>query len=442
MTVQKTNLRRYSNYFWQYAILIIFVLIIIVPLVTIAFGSLKTRSEYAGFPYQPPNPIRWENYIRILSTDIFWGMLRNSLIVMVGTVVGVVFFSSLADFIGPKLLYLGSMSVGAVLSLAFALFARDYLSGLILYTLVGVSLGGTYTTGLMILAGHYPVQRRGMAIGSFIASTSFGYALSLVLSGIALPLGGYRLAFLITCLGPMAGSILGWISLMKTQVQVENRQKQQRFVKEVLENRPAMLLIGSYTFHSWELLGMWAWTPAFLASCFVFSGAEGLKAAGWGSYINALFHVTGLFASFSMGMLSDRLGRARVILILSALSGACSFVFGWSIGWPLVLVIGIGLIYGFSALGDSPVLSAGLTEVVRTSYVGAAFGLRSLVGFGAGALSPLVFGAILDWTNPTVSGMQRSTWGWAYSVLGLGGVFAAVAAHRLGKIQAKDKRNV
>ncbi|MBE7555966.1 MAG: carbohydrate ABC transporter permease [Anaerolineales bacterium] len=99
MTIQKTNLRRYSNYFWQYAILIIFVLIIVVPLVIIAFGSLKTRSEYAGFPYQPPDPIRWENYIRILSTDVFWSMLRNSLIVMVGTVVGVVFFSSLAAFI-------------------------------------------------------------------------------------------------------------------------------------------------------------------------------------------------------------------------------------------------------------------------------------------------------------------------------------------------------
>ncbi|HXV97541.1 MAG TPA: carbohydrate ABC transporter permease [Anaerolineae bacterium] len=99
MTIQKTNLRRYINYFWQYAILIIFVLIVTVPLVTMAFGSLKTRGEYAGFPYQPPDPIRWENYIRILSTDVFWGMLRNSLIVMIGTVVGVVLFSSLAAFV-------------------------------------------------------------------------------------------------------------------------------------------------------------------------------------------------------------------------------------------------------------------------------------------------------------------------------------------------------
>lgn len=91
--------RRYINYLWQYAILIIFVLIIFVPLITMVFGSLKTRTEYAGFPYQPPDPVRWDNYIRILSTDIFWQMLRNSLIVMIGTVVGVVFFSSLAAFV-------------------------------------------------------------------------------------------------------------------------------------------------------------------------------------------------------------------------------------------------------------------------------------------------------------------------------------------------------
>lgn len=357
----------------------------------------------------------------------------------IGYAVSLVVFSNLADIVGPKPLYLGSMSVGAILSLAFALFARDYLSALILYTLVGMSLGGTYTTGLMILADHYPVQRRGMAIGFFIASSSLGLALSLVLSGIAFPIGGYKLSFLLTCLGPLVGSILAWISLMTTQVSVEKRQKQQRFVKEVLGNRPAMLLISGYTFHSWELLGMWAWTPAFLASCLVFSGEEGLKAAGWGSYINALFHVTGLLASFSMGMLSDHLGRARVILMLSGMSAVCSFVFGWSMGWPLILVIAIGLIYAFSALGDSPVLSAALTEVVKTSYVGAAFGLRSLLGFGAGALSPLVFGAILDWTNPIAAGMQYHNWGWAYSILGLGGLCAVVTAYIFGMIQTKNK---
>jgi len=107
MTIKNTNIRRYVNYFWQYTILIIFVLIIFVPILTLVWGSLKTRGEYASFPYQPPNPVRWENYISILSTNVFWRMLRNSLIVMVGTTVGVVFFASLAAFIFARAQFRG-----------------------------------------------------------------------------------------------------------------------------------------------------------------------------------------------------------------------------------------------------------------------------------------------------------------------------------------------
>ena len=349
-----------------------------------------------------------------------------------GYAISLVICSILADTVGPKPLYLGSMSAGAVFSLAFALFARDYLSALCLYTLVAFALGGTYTTGIMILADHYPVQRRGMAIGFFIASSSLGYAASLFLSGIALPIGGYKLSFLLTCSGPLAGAILSWIVLLKTPVSVEKRGKEQRFVKEVLKNRAAMALIFSYSMHSWELLGMWAWTPAFLSTCLAIKGTEGLRAAGLGAYISGSFHLLGLLASFSMGTLSDRFERAHVIIGLSGMSAACSFIFGWSIGWPFILVLGIGFVYGFSSLGDSAVLSVALTEVITPSYLGAAFGLRSLVGFGAGAISPVVFGAILEWTNPLRSAQEYYlTWGWAFSMLGLVGFGAFLAAYRL-----------
>jgi raffinose/stachyose/melibiose transport system permease protein len=102
-----SNFRKYLNLSWQYAILIIFVLIIFVPVLVMIWGGMKTRGEFATYPYQPPNPIRWENYITILSTDTFWVMLRNSLIVTVGTVVGVVFFASLAAFIFARTQFRG-----------------------------------------------------------------------------------------------------------------------------------------------------------------------------------------------------------------------------------------------------------------------------------------------------------------------------------------------
>ena len=349
----------------------------------------------------------------------------------IGYAVSMVLLSWLADRVGAKLVYVWSSIIGAVFSLAFALLARGYLSGLILYTLVGISLAGTYTTGLMILSERYPRERRGMASGLFVASTSFGFALSLILTGIAMPLGGYRLAFLVTGSGPLIAAVVIWITLANTPVSITPRRKEQKFTKEVLENRPAMLLINGYTCHNWELQGMRSWIPAFLFSSLVLRGVDKLNAAGFGAYITAGFHLTALLASFSMESLSDRLGRARVLVTLAAISSICSFVLGWVVAWPLLLVVAIGLVYAFTTLGDSPVLSAALTEVVEPSYLGAAFGLRSLIGFGAGALAPLVFGVVLDWANPGKAGsVEYASWGWAFCTLGLAGLGAVWAAYR------------
>lgn len=355
--------------------------------------------------------------------------------------VSLVIFSSLADLWGAKRVYLGSMTAGAVSAVFFALFARDYYSGLILYSLVGLCLGGSYTTGLMILSERYATSKRGMAMGFFIASTSAGYTLSLLISGLALPLGGYKLSFFLTCLGTPIGAAVAWLALWRTKNTVVMRQGKRGFVGDVVKNKPAMLLIAGYCFHNWELQGMWTWTPAFLAACFAFGGAEALQAAGLGSYASAFFHFTGILASFSMGLLSDRRGRAVMLLVLSGISSICSFLFGWTFGWPLIITIGLGAIYAFSSLGDSPVLSAALSEAADPAYLGAALGLRSLLGFSAGAAAPLVFGLILDWTNPAAIGRLYAHWGWAFSSLGLLGLGAVVVAF-VYKRQLQSRNNL
>ncbi len=359
----------------------------------------------------------------------------------IGYAVSLVVCSSVADRISPKRLHLWSLFAAGVFSLIFALFARGFASALILHTIVGISLGGTYTTGVMIIADQYAARHRGMAVGFFIASTSCGYAFSLAISGVAIPVGGTKLSFLLTCFGPMLGWFLAWVTLRRTAVPAPGRRKEQRFTREVLGNRPAMLLIWGYTCHNWELLGMWSWTPAFLAACLALTGSTEVSAAGYGAYITASFHFVGLLASFSMGTLSDRMDRARILLALAAASMACSFLFGWSAGWPLVLVVGIGLVYAFTALGDSPILSAALTEEVDAAYLGAALGFRSLVGFGAGAVAPVAFGVVLDWANPMIHGQRvYADWGWAFSVLGLGGAGAVWAALRFGRSRRQKMR--
>ena len=330
--------------------------------------------------------------------------------------------SELADRVGARRVFAAGTIACAVGATVFAAFARDYWSALVLYTLLALALGGTYTTGMLLIAESVPVARRGRAMGFYIAGHSLGLALALILTGVAIPRGGYPLAFWLLAAGPLAGGLIAWPALHATRNVVTPRDRG-HFTGSVLRNRPAMLVIAGYTFHSWEVLGMWAWTPAFLAACFVATGSGLDQGAGQGAYLTALFHVMGTFASGIAGLLADRFGRTPVILAMATASTACSFAFGWLLGTPLPLVTAVGLLYGFAALGDSPIYSTAITEVVEPAYRGAALALRSLTGYAAGALAPLLFGAVLDWKGDG----SPSAWGFAFMTLGAAGVVAVAA---------------
>jgi MFS family permease len=332
--------------------------------------------------------------------------------------------SALADRVGARRVFLVGTVTSAVAAAAFAMFARDYWSGLWLYTLVALTLGSTYTTGILLVAENVPVERRGRAMGAYLAGHSLGLALALMLAGAAIPRGGYVLTFWLLALGPVLGGAVAWVAVGSTANVITPRATGQRFGGEVLRNRPAMLVIAGYTFHSWELLGMWAWTPAFLAACFVAAGTELTRGAGLGAYMTSLFHLTGMLAALLAGVFADRFGRTPVILIMATISAACSLVFGWLIGASLALIVGVGLLYGFAALGDSPIYSTAITEVVAPAYRGSALALRSLLGYGAGAIAPLLFGAILDWFGVKTT----AAWGWAFVSLGIAGLGAVLSA--------------
>lgn len=93
--------------FWQYLLLTLIVILVVVPIYMIVIGGLKTRGELMTQPYTFPSPIRWENYSRILGQPQFWGMLVNSLIVMFSTTAIVVFVCSLAAFVFARMKFRG-----------------------------------------------------------------------------------------------------------------------------------------------------------------------------------------------------------------------------------------------------------------------------------------------------------------------------------------------
>jgi raffinose/stachyose/melibiose transport system permease protein len=103
--------------FFQYLVLTIVTLIILVPIVIMVFGALKTRGEMFTHPYTPPIPMHWENFGVILKTPSFWLLLRNSVIVMVLSTAGVLTVCSLAAFVFARMQFRGKDLAFNVLTL-------------------------------------------------------------------------------------------------------------------------------------------------------------------------------------------------------------------------------------------------------------------------------------------------------------------------------------
>jgi MFS family permease len=195
-----------------------------------------------------------------------------------------------------------------------------------------------------------------------------------------------------------------------------------------------MLSIWGYTFHAWELLGLWAWLPAFLAAAAIAGGSGGNAAVSLGATLTALTYLAAVVGSVIGGSLSDRFGRTGVTLLLSVASLVCSFSFGWMIGVPMFLLVAVAVFYNVTGVADSSIHSTTLTELTDPRYLGAAYSLRSVLGFGAGAISPWVFGLVLDWGRTGGSLPDHVVWGLAWSTLGLGGLLGPVVIWRLRRM--------
>ena len=336
--------------------------------------------------------------------------------------------SWLADRFGARRIFVLSAAMSAATSILFGFFARDYWTTLWFYSLIGFTQGGVYTPGIVLMAEQFPVARRGGAVGWFIASTSLGYAGSLAVSGALIALGGYTLAFIGTGLLPSLGALILWFTLRRTPNVVHDRRTGISLTAVLKNERNVRSLMAGYMWHCWELLGMWAWTPAFLAASLVFSGTASIQSAELAAYCVAVMHIVGAVASSTMGHLSDLLGRRVVLTALGAAGALFSMVFGWLIALPPPILVGLMLVYGFVVIGDSAVLSAAMTEVVAPNRLGSVLAIRSLLGFGAGAVSPVAFGLVID--HLRFGDHASSAWGPAFMVFAIGGLGATWYAWR------------
>jgi MFS family permease len=351
----------------------------------------------------------------------------------IGYILAVVLFTSLTDYINTKYIYLVTSLWAGLAGILFSFWAEGFYSAMILRTLMGIGFAGTYMPGLRMVAERFPSRERGRAVGIYVGAFTLGAAISLFLTGMINSLFSWRWAFLITSLGPIAG---GMIALFKLGEVVRTKAEEETRIPftEVLRNRPALMMIGGYAAHMWEMFGMRGWIVAFLTACLLTAHYDLEKAVSLSAVIAGAVTLVGALSNALGGSLSDRFGRANTIIVVMLGSGMLSLLIGWTRGFPIALIILLSLLYGFVVTGESSVLSTGVTEMARPGGLGRTMALQSLLGWGAASISPILFGYVLDLTNPA-DALTRfgyvPNWGWAFVILGLGGLMGPLIIWRL-----------
>jgi MFS family permease len=328
----------------------------------------------------------------------------------------------LADHFGARRTYILAGIAACISPWAFVLFADGFWSAFWLHALTGLCQGGSYTPALALINDNVERERRGRAMGYLIAGSSAGYALCLGVSGIALKFTDWRGALMIVACLPIVSWLLGLLVLKETENRIHPRPAGESLlasIPAVWRNKRGMLSIWGYTFHNWELLGLWAWLPAFLTAALLLQGHSAESALMFAG----LTYIANIAGSIIGGTMADRWGRIPTILTWSCVSLVLSFSIGWLIAAPIVLLVALACLYNFAGIADSSTHSTVLAESVPAHYLGVAYAVRSVVGFGAGVVSPVVFGWALD--------ASGGSWGVAWVTLGIGAALGPVAIWRL-----------
>ena len=333
-----------------------------------------------------------------------------------GYVAAVPVLVSLTDRHDARRIYLLSTALGGFAALGFALVAEGVWSAVLFRVAGGVGLAGTYMVGLKLLADRVEGPRQSRAVAFYTAHFGIGVALSTFAAGEVSEHFGWRWAFGAAALGALAAFILVWRLVPAAEgPQAAGEMGHPLDLRPVFANRRAFAYVLGYAAHVWELFGTRTWLVAFVAFAYGIrptDGPPGLTP----TQVATIVLLLGLPASILANELAVRLGRRRTAAAIMLASALLSGVLGFLAGLPVWAIAGLLILHHVLLMGDSSALTAGAVANALPGRRGATMAVHALFGFGAGILSPLAFGAVLDLAG---GAEQILSWGLAFALLAL-----------------------
>jgi sugar phosphate permease len=347
---------------------------------------------------------------KLSSAETAWLTAVVQLGFVAGTAVAAVL--NLADLVPPRTYFAAAALLAAAVNAALVVLP-DYGTALLLRFLTGFFLAGVYPPVMKMAATWFRAQR-GLAIGAIVGALTVGKAAPYLFRAAA----GDRWQAIV--LGASAAAVIAAALVAAAYREgphaFERRPFSWSLVRVVAASRETRLAIGGYLGHMWELYGMWTWTPAFLAaSCAGQLPAGAVDAIAFGTL------AAGGLGCVWGGWEADRLGRARLVNIAMAASGACALGIGLVFGQSPWIVAPLAWTWGFFVVADSAQFSAMVTEAAPPHAVGTALTLQTSLGF---LLSMATIQAI-----PAAA--EAWGWPWAFTGLAIGPALGILAIARL-----------
>ena len=343
-----------------------------------------------------------------------WMTIAVQLGFVVGALISSVF--NVSDVVHPARVMLGG-ALGASLA-NFLLASVDSVGlAIVLRGLTGAFLAGVYPPALKLMSTWFK-RRRGLALGTLVGALTLGSASPHLVNG----LGGLEWRTVVyvgsglTLVGGLVAATVDEGPYPFSRAVFDPRQ-----TRAVLSNRAVRLASFGYFGHMWELYAMWAWFLVFFND--VLARGEGTSDTA-APYVTFAVIGIGALGCIAGGVIGDRVGRTRSATLMMLISAACALVIGLP-NDPVVVAL-IGLVWGFSVVGDSAQFSAAVTEAADQAYVGTALTLQLALGF------TLTVATI--WLVPLLE--DAVGWRWTFAFLAPGPLLGALAMQRASRAAA------